>query len=43
MNGDTYFKTHRDGHNLDRARTQFRLVESIEQQEAAMERIVATA
>ncbi len=24
--GDTYFKTHREGHNLDRCRTQFKLV-----------------
>ena len=31
--GDTYFKIHREGHNLDRCRTQFKLVESIEQQE----------
>ena len=38
--GDTYFKVHRDGHNLDRCRTQFRLVESIEQQEERMERLV---
>ena len=38
--GDTYFKTHREGHNLDRCRTQFRLVESIERQMGAMERIV---
>ena len=35
--GDTYFKVHREGHNLDRCRTQFKLVESIEQQEAANE------
>jgi aminoglycoside phosphotransferase (APT) family kinase protein len=27
--GDTYFKVHREGHNLDRCRTQFKLVESI--------------
>jgi len=40
--GDTYFKVHRDGHNLDRCRTQFRLVESIEQQEAAMNQLVET-
>jgi hypothetical protein len=33
--GDTYFKVHREGHNLDRCRTQFKLVESIEQQEEA--------
>ena len=38
--GDTYFKVHRDGHNLDRCRTQFKLVESIEQQEDRMERLV---
>lgn len=38
--GDTYFKVHRDGHNLDRCRTQFKLVESIEQQEAAMNKLV---
>jgi Ser/Thr protein kinase RdoA (MazF antagonist) len=38
--GDTYYKVHRDGHNLDRCRTQFKLIESIEQQEAAMERLV---
>ena len=38
--GDTYFKVHRDGHNLDRCRTQFKLVESIEQQETQMNRLV---
>ena len=32
LQGDIYFKTHRDGHNLDRCRTQFKLVESIESQ-----------
>jgi len=40
--GDTYYKVHRDGHNLDRCRTQFKLVESIEQQEAKMNRLVMT-
>src|ERR1019366_1928189 len=40
--GDVYFKVHRDGHNLDRCRTQFKLVESIEQQEAAMNKLVET-
>jgi hypothetical protein len=40
--GDTYFKVHRDGHNLDRCRTQFKLVESIEQQEGQMNRLVET-
>jgi len=38
--GDVYFKTHRDGHNLDRCRTQFKLVESIEQQEKQMNQLV---
>lgn len=41
LNGDVYFKTHRDGHNLDRARTQFALVESMEKQEREMEALVA--
>lgn len=40
LNGDTYYKTHRAGQNLDRCRTHFKLVESIERQEAAMQRIV---
>ena len=38
--GDTYFKVHREGHNLDRCRTQFKLVESIERQETAMDKLV---
>ena len=38
--GDTYFKIHREGHNLDRCRAQFKLLESIEQQEERMERLV---
>ena len=42
LEGDTYFKVHREGHNLDRCRTQFKLVESIEQQEAAMNKLVET-
>jgi hypothetical protein len=40
--GDTYFKVHREGHNLDRCRTQFKLVESIEQQEEQMNKLVET-
>lgn len=40
LSGDTYFRIHRPGHNLDRCRTQFRLVESIEQQEKAMQKWV---
>ncbi len=41
LQGDVYFKVHRDGHNLDRCRTQFKLVESMTAQEPDMHRIVA--
>jgi hypothetical protein len=30
LDGDVYFKTHRAGHNLDRARTQLKLVADME-------------
>jgi len=40
LSGDTYFRIHRPSHNLDRCRTQFKLVESIEKQEAAMQKHV---
>jgi len=40
LNGDIYFQTHRDNHNLDRARVQFKLVQSMEEQEEAMNDIV---
>lgn len=39
LEGDVYFKTHREGHNLDRCRTQFKLVTSIEEQEGAMNKL----
>lgn len=38
--GDTYFKVHRPNHNLDRCRTQFQLVRSIEEQEQYMNRFI---
>lgn len=38
--GDRYYKTHRPDQNLDRCRTQFQLVASIEQQQDAMQRVV---
>jgi hypothetical protein len=38
--GDTYYKVHRDGHNIDRCRAQFKLLESIEQQEERMDWLV---
>jgi hypothetical protein len=41
--GDTYFRIHRPGQNLDRCRTQLRLVESIERQRDRMEAIVEQA
>lgn len=37
LEGDVYFKIKRPGHNLDRCRTQFALVRSIERQEPAMQ------
>ena len=30
LSGDTYFRTHREGQNLDRCRTQFKLVADME-------------
>jgi Ser/Thr protein kinase RdoA (MazF antagonist) len=38
--GDTYFKTHRPGQNLDRCRGQFKLLQSMEAQSEQMERLV---
>ena len=40
LEGDLYFKIYQDGQNLDRARTQFRLVELLEQRQAEMESCV---
>ncbi|MBQ9784556.1 MAG: aminoglycoside phosphotransferase family protein [Clostridia bacterium] len=40
INGDVYFGIHRENHNLDRARTQFKLVYEIEQSLGAMSAIV---
>ena len=40
INGDTYFKIHRENHNLDRARNQFALVRDIERKLPAMAEIV---
>ena len=36
LEGDVYFRTHRPGQNLDRARAQFALVKSMEEQEREM-------
>ena len=43
LNGDKYFKVHREGHNLDRARTQFALVADMEKKWDAMQEIVRNA
>ena len=40
LEGDHYYKIHRDGHKLDRCRTQFRLTRSIAENEEEMRFIV---
>lgn len=40
LQGDTYFKIHREGHNLDRCRTQFKLVQDMEAKWDQMHQIV---
>ena len=40
LNGDVYFQIHRPEHNLDRARTQIRLIEDMEKKWSAMEKTV---
>ncbi len=40
LNGDVYFRTHYSGHNLDRCRTQFKLVADMEQKWDTMQQIV---
>ena len=40
LGGDTYYKTARPGHNLDRCRAQFALIRSIEAQQPALETFV---
>ena len=41
LRGDTYYRIHRPGHNLDRTRAQFALVRSLESRHADFERIIA--
>lgn len=40
LEGDHYFKIHREGHNLDRCRTQFKLVKDMEEKLPQMKAIV---
>jgi hypothetical protein len=42
LEGDVYFKVRRPDHNLDRCRTQFALVTSIEDQMEGMRAVVAS-
>lgn len=41
LDGDVYFRTHREGHNLDRARNQFALLADMEKKLDDMQKIVA--
>ena len=41
LNGDVYYRIHRPGHNLDRCRTQLRLVEEMERAEEKMAAAIA--
>ena len=38
--GDVYFKIHRPNHNLDRCRTQFKMVQEMEKKRALMDKMV---
>ena len=40
LNGDVYFRIHRESHNLDRCRTQFKMVRDMEEKSDQMVRIV---
>ena len=41
LEGDHYFKVHREGHNLDRCRTHFKLVKDMEEKWDQMKEITA--
>ena len=40
LDGDHYFRIHREGHNLDRCRTQLKLVGDMEKKLPEMQKIV---
>ena len=40
LNGDVYFKIHRENHNLDRARNQFRLCRELKEREPELRKII---
>lgn len=39
LQGDSYFKTHREGQNVDRCRKQFKMIQSMDEQMGAMQKI----
>ena len=41
LDGDVYFRVHREGHNLDRTRTQIKMIEDMEKVLPQMEAIIA--
>ena len=41
LDGDKYFRIHRENHNLDRCRTQFKMVEQMERKMSEMSGIIA--
>ena len=43
LNGDAYFRVSRERHNLDRARTQIKLVQDMERKWDEIQRITAQA
>lgn len=43
LDGDIYFKTHREGHNLDRCRTQFEMTRQMDEQMERMTAVVENA
>ena len=40
LDGDKYFRIHRENHNLDRCRTQFKMVEEMERKMSEMSGII---
>jgi hypothetical protein len=40
IDGDVYFRVHREGHNLDRCRNQFALVEDMERKLPLMKNVI---
>ena len=43
LEGDVYFKVHRPGHNLDRCRTQFKMVRVLEERDDRFQEIAERA